>query len=213
LRSNVFGDLGDGLLAGFKAVLMDECGFQGTPEALDGGVVVTIAAPGHGELEAVLVQAPLVVPSTILAASIRVTDQSRPRAAGLQRLCERLAHQALAQVIGHRVADDPATVEVFDPGQIQPAFVRGHAGDVAGPCPVGPLDLKTALVAAVAKQFTTGGKPRLGPISKRGKRPLRALLIQGIRALSIYMKRDHSALGDWLQSLEARRYPLDGLLQ
>ena len=60
-----------------------------------------------------LVEALLVVPSTILTAAIRVTNQSRLRATGLERLFERLAHETLAQMICHRVADDPTAGEVF----------------------------------------------------------------------------------------------------
>ena len=90
-----------------------------------------------------LVEALLVVPSTILTAPIRVTNQSRLRVTGLERLFERLAHETLTQMIGHRVADDPTTMEVFEARQIQPAFVRGHIGDVADPSLVGSLDSKT----------------------------------------------------------------------
>lgn len=89
---------------------------------------------------------------------------------------------------------------------------------------VGPI-VATALVAAVGnahafrrgrdmaawlglvpKQYSTGGKPKLGPISKRGNAHLRKLLIQGANALMVHMKRDRSALGQWLQALEARSH-------
>ncbi len=89
---------------------------------------------------------------------------------------------------------------------------------------VGPI-VSTAMVAAVGdarafrrgrdmaawlglvpKQFTTGGKPKLGPISKRGNRHLRTLLIQGANALLLHMKRDQSAMGEWLRRLEARSH-------
>lgn len=63
-----------------------------------------------------------------------------------------------------------------------------------------------AWLGLVPKQFTTGGKPRLGPISKRGNSHLRKLLIQGANALMIHMKREHSALGEWLRRLEARSH-------
>ena len=63
-----------------------------------------------------------------------------------------------------------------------------------------------AWLGLVPKQFTTGGKPRLGPISKRGNRQLRTLLIQGANALLIHMKRDQSAMGEWLRRLEARSH-------
>lgn len=89
---------------------------------------------------------------------------------------------------------------------------------------IGPI-IATALVAAVGnargfrrgrdmaawlglvpRQYSTGGKSKLGPISKRGNTHLRMLLIQGANALMIRMKREHSALGQWLRALEARSH-------
>lgn len=64
----------------------------------------------------------------------------------------------------------------------------------------------SAWLGLVPKQYTTGGKPKLGPISKRGNQHLRKLLIQGANALMIHMKRDQSALGEWLSRLEARSH-------
>jgi transposase len=63
-----------------------------------------------------------------------------------------------------------------------------------------------AWLGLVPKQYTTGGKAKLGPISKRGNRQLRALLIQGANALHIHMKREQSAIGEWLRTLEARSH-------
>ena len=90
---------------------------------------------------------------------------------------------------------------------------------------VGPM-ISTALIAAVGnaqvfgkgrdmaawlglvpKQYSTGGKSKLGSISKRGNAYLRMLFIQGARALMIHMKRDHSQLGQWLRKLELRSHP------
>jgi len=89
---------------------------------------------------------------------------------------------------------------------------------------VGPI-VSTALVAAVGnarafgrgrdmaawlglvpRQYSTGGKSTLGTISKRGNSYLRQLFIQGAQALYIHMKRDQSALGQWLRALEARSH-------
>lgn len=47
-----------------------------------------------------------------------------------------------------------------------------------------------AWLGLVLKQFTTGSKPGLGPVSKGGTRQLRMLLIQGANALLLHMKRD-----------------------
>lgn len=63
-----------------------------------------------------------------------------------------------------------------------------------------------AWLGLVPKQFTTGNKPKLGGISKRGNRQLRALLIQGANALFIHMKREQSAMGEWLRALETRSH-------
>lgn len=89
---------------------------------------------------------------------------------------------------------------------------------------VGPI-VSTALIAAVGnasafkrgrdlsawlglvpRQYSTGGKSNLGPISKRGNAYLRQQVIQGAQALYTHMKRDKSALGKWLRSLEARSH-------
>jgi transposase len=89
---------------------------------------------------------------------------------------------------------------------------------------VGPL-IATALVAAVGdarmfargrdmaawlglvpRQHSTGGKARLGRISKRGNTYLRELFIQGAQSSFLYLKRDQSSLGMWLRQVEGRRH-------
>ena len=112
-----------------------------------------------------LAQALSVVPRAILAAAIRVANQTRLGMASAQRLIQRLTNRALAQVIGHRVADDPAAVEVFDPGQIQPAFGGGHAGDVADPRLIGTLDSKAL------SQPIRGHGPGMARIRRHAKPP------------------------------------------
>jgi transposase len=87
---------------------------------------------------------------------------------------------------------------------------------------VGPL-VATALVAAVGqgaafargrdlaawlglvpRQHTTGGRPRLLGISKRGNVYVRRLLITGARSVVIAGRRDRHRFGRWLDGLEAR---------
>lgn len=65
----------------------------------------------------------------------------------------------------------------------------------------------SAWLGLVPRQYSTGGRPSLGGISKRGNSQLRVLLIQGARALMIRMKRDQSRLGQWLRSIEQRTHP------
>lgn len=89
---------------------------------------------------------------------------------------------------------------------------------------IGPLNA-TALVAAVGdartfargrdlaawlglvpRQATTGGKPRLLGITKRGSKYLRKMLIQGARAALPSLSRASTGLGQWLRGLLARAH-------
>jgi transposase len=63
-----------------------------------------------------------------------------------------------------------------------------------------------AWLGLVPKQYSTGGKTRLGRISKRGDVYLRTLLIHGTRAvISASKQQPTSALSVWVQQLRARR--------
>lgn len=65
----------------------------------------------------------------------------------------------------------------------------------------------SAWLGLVPKQHSTGGRAKLGSISKRGNSYLRMLVIQGARALMIHMKREKSQLGEWLSAIERRSHP------
>ena len=63
-----------------------------------------------------------------------------------------------------------------------------------------------AWLGLVPKQSTTGGKPRLSGISKRGNKYLRKLLIHGARsALPSIVERD-TQLGRWAKGLLRRAH-------
>ncbi len=64
----------------------------------------------------------------------------------------------------------------------------------------------SAWLGLVPRQYSTGGKSKLGGISKRGNVYLRQQVIQGAKALKIHMKRDKSALGQWVAKLEATHH-------
>jgi len=89
---------------------------------------------------------------------------------------------------------------------------------------IGPLNA-TALVAAIGKaetfgrgrdlaawlglvprQMTTGGKPKLLGISKRGNGYLRKMLIHGARAALPTLSKSETPLGGWLRGLTARAH-------
>ena len=63
-----------------------------------------------------------------------------------------------------------------------------------------------AWLGLVPRQVTTGGKPRLVGISKRGTKYLRKLLIHGARAALPTLLESPTPLGAWLRGLVARMH-------
>ncbi|NHN40016.1 IS110 family transposase [Pseudomaricurvus alcaniphilus] len=62
----------------------------------------------------------------------------------------------------------------------------------------------SAALGLVPRQHTTGGKPKLGGISKRGDRYLRALLVHGARSVVKQSDRRTDSLSQWINRLKAR---------
>ena len=63
-----------------------------------------------------------------------------------------------------------------------------------------------AWLGLVPRQATTGGKPKLLGITKRGSRYLRKMLIQGARSAMPTLARSDTAVGAWLRGLLARAH-------
>lgn len=61
-----------------------------------------------------------------------------------------------------------------------------------------------AWLGLVPKQYSTGGKPRLLGISKRGNVYLRKMFIHGARAAVLRVKRETCLLGKWMNDLDSR---------
>jgi transposase len=61
-----------------------------------------------------------------------------------------------------------------------------------------------AWLGLVPRQMTTGGKPKLLGISKRGNKYLRKLLVHGARAALPSLSTSATPLGEWLRGLLAR---------
>lgn len=64
----------------------------------------------------------------------------------------------------------------------------------------------SAWLGLVPRQATTGGKPRLLGITKRGSKYLRKLIIQGARAALPSLSRTPTPLGGWLRGLLGRAH-------
>lgn len=61
-----------------------------------------------------------------------------------------------------------------------------------------------AWLGLVPRQATTGGRPKLLGITKRGSRYLRKMLIQGARSAMPSLAKSDTAIGAWLRGLLAR---------
>jgi transposase len=62
-----------------------------------------------------------------------------------------------------------------------------------------------AFIGLVPRQRSTGGRPRLEGISKRGNAYLRTLLFMGARSMFAARRHARSRLGRWLTSLRSRK--------
>lgn len=63
-----------------------------------------------------------------------------------------------------------------------------------------------AWLGLVPRQATTGGRPKLLGITKRGSRYLRKMLIQGARSAMPSLAKSDTAVGAWLRGLLARAH-------
>ncbi|HWK70659.1 MAG TPA: IS110 family transposase [Burkholderiaceae bacterium] len=63
-----------------------------------------------------------------------------------------------------------------------------------------------ASVGLVPRQYSTGGKPTLLGISKRGDKNLRRLLVQCARVIMLRIEQRHDALGAWVRTMLTRRH-------
>jgi len=64
----------------------------------------------------------------------------------------------------------------------------------------------SAWLGIVPRQHSTGGKPTLLGISKRGNAYIRKLLIHGAKSCVLHLNRERDRLGMWLYRLEARMH-------
>jgi len=69
-----------------------------------------------------------------------------------------------------------------------------------------PTGKSSSHCSSWARQLTTGGKPRLLGISKRGNKHLRKLLVHGARAALPSLSVGCSPLGKWLRGLLERAH-------
>jgi transposase len=171
------------------------------------------------QLRAVLLERGVIVPQGRAKLRLRITELLRQPPEQISSRILLLIEDMLMrwQALDERIA-------VFD-GEFAAEAKRDEAARRLTSIPgIGALNA-TALVAAVGnaqtfargrdlaawlglvpRQATTGGKPRLLGITKRGSKYLRKMLIQGARAALPTLSRSNTRLGQWLRGLLARAH-------
>lgn len=138
-----------------------------------------------------------------ISARIRsLVDDMRSEWAVLDRRIEAFDHEFASQLRTNEAARRLATIPGI--GVLNATALVAAVGDARTFARGRDL---AAWLGLVPRQATTGGKPRLLGISKRGNRYLRKLLIHGARAVMPSLAKSTTPLGAWLRALLQRAHP------
>jgi transposase len=149
------------------------------------------------EIDALLAEPPSDLSSSILSILADVRAEWRAFDGRIDALNDKLAEHARADEAASRLTSIPG-IGVLGATSLVAAVGDGEAFRRARDLP--------AWLGLVPRQMTTGGKPRLLGITKRGNRYLRMLLIHGARAAMPGLSKQATPLGQWLRDLLARAH-------
>lgn len=114
----------------------------------------------------------------------------------VQRLTERIEQQARADECAHALMQRRG---------VGPLIASAFAAEIGDPRAFKNGRQVAAWLGLVPRQHSSGGKPILLGISKRGDAYLRTLLIHGARAVMRTADRHQDAIGQWACTVKARR--------
>jgi error-prone DNA polymerase len=144
---------------------------------------------------------------TVVDADETIPKQAKRAITGLHDYCNDLGEgiETLeAEIVAHARHDETARRLATIPGigPITASLIAATVGDISL--------FKTARQFAawlglVPRQNSTGGKPRLGRITKTGNREIRKLLVLGATSMVYRADEWNSAVGAWLRSVLERR--------
>lgn len=126
-----------GLVPGRPSSLVDELDLMCMEEALHRGIIVTTAGSAHGGRRLHVSELLAIGLGCVLAAAIRVADETSPRSLPLGGHHQSRRRQFGPHVLAYGPADDLASGEIEDGGQVEPALAGGQIGDIGEPDRVG----------------------------------------------------------------------------
>jgi transposase len=113
--------------------------------------------------------------------------------------------EAHTRHIQQLVQADPVCSRLMRERGIGPICASAYVASIGDPTRYRNGRQVSASIGIVPRQHSSGGKPTLLGISKRGDRYLRTLLIHGARAVIRHVPGKTDPLSRWLQQLIARR--------
>lgn len=128
-----------------KPTVMHQFALEAAEEIFSNSVVVRVAFAGHALADAKCLQPLAIGRGSVLGASVTVEDESRFGALALHGHLQRSQGQACINTCREGITNNLFETEIFHNGKIQPAFVRGHIGDVAHPCLIGLCKFEVSL--------------------------------------------------------------------
>jgi transposase len=160
------------------------------------GLVAPIGRNGLQTLvEIIGNQADQRVPQAARECLVMLVDQLRLVCAQILETSRRIMASARATEVGRRLMDIPG---------VGPLLASALVAIIPDPHAFRSGRNLAAWIGLVPKQNSSGGKERLGGISKQGDRYLRQMLVVGAFAVIRYAKR-HGSRRPWLVQLMARR--------
>lgn len=132
------------------------------------------------------------IPIEVCAALAELVHQLRRLDEAIDRLDKTIAKAAQADAIARRLMTIPGI------GPVTASALAASVPDVSGF--EGPREF-AAFLGLAPRQNSSGGKERLGRVSKMGNRYLRKLLVVGAHAVLFYSKRHDDALRSWANKL------------
>ena len=136
------------------------------------------------------------LPKTLAQAMHEMHDQLRNLESSLKHIEKQIADHARCDENARRLATIPGV------GPITSSLIIASIGDIS----LFP-DARhfAAWLGLVPRQYSTGGKNRLGRITKAGNREIRRLLVMGATSMMVRAEKWESATGVWLRSVLERR--------
>ena len=112
---------------------MDAFTLETAEEVFCNSVVVGVALTGHALAEAKIREVLAERTSSILDTAIGVEDEAFGRAVALDSHVKCGEGKVCVNAVGESIANDLLGTEVFDYGEVEPAFISGDVSDIADP--------------------------------------------------------------------------------